>query len=277
MPHGLDAYCPHLGADLGTHGALERGRVRCGFHGFCFNAQGTCVGNAYGSKTPRKTVLKSYHVVERNGFILMWHHPEHEPSRWEVPELSQEGRTGLWSTVVNLNSHPQETTENRVGFGHFTEVHGFSDAWIEEQLTIDAPVLRTGYGIDASLGFLGLPSASVRAHFKVEACGLGWSLVEGTVPFARLRMRHFILPTPIDETHIDLRLASSIKGTFLPGIKQLMHFLVAMGLRKEVFFDAPIWNSKRYVTQPALAKGDGPIIPYRLWAKQFYAEPAASG
>ena len=34
--------------------------------------------------------------------------------------------------------------------------------------------------------------------------------------------------------------------------------------------DFPIWVNKRYLAQPALAKGDGPVGKYRRWARQFY-------
>ena len=37
----------------------------------------------------------------------------------------------------------------------------------------------------------------------------------------------------------------------------------------DVHQDVPIWASQRYVSRPALAHGDGPIVPYRRWARQF--------
>lgn len=40
----------------------------------------------------------------------------------------------------------------------------------------------------------------------------------------------------------------------------------------DVSQDFKIWENKVYVSQPALAKGDGPIGRYRQWAKQFYSE-----
>jgi hypothetical protein len=35
--------------------------------------------------------------------------------------------------------------------------------------------------------------------------------------------------------------------------------------------DFTIWQHKKYISQPALAEGDGPIGKYRQWARQFYA------
>jgi 3-Ketosteroid 9alpha-hydroxylase C-terminal domain len=34
--------------------------------------------------------------------------------------------------------------------------------------------------------------------------------------------------------------------------------------------DNVIFDNKIYVASPALADGDGPILPFRKWAAQFY-------
>lgn len=34
--------------------------------------------------------------------------------------------------------------------------------------------------------------------------------------------------------------------------------------------DFPIWNHKQYQQPPRLAPGDGPIGPFRRWARRFY-------
>ena len=33
-----------------------------------------------------------------------------------------------------------------------------------------------------------------------------------------------------------------------------------------------MWEAKAYVPRPTLAYGDGPIMQYRRWCEQFYAE-----
>ncbi len=42
-------------------------------------------------------------------------------------------------------------------------------------------------------------------------------------------------------------------------------------LQKQMAEDKVIFDNKIYVSNPALADGDGPILPLRRWAKQFYA------
>jgi phenylpropionate dioxygenase-like ring-hydroxylating dioxygenase large terminal subunit len=38
--------------------------------------------------------------------------------------------------------------------------------------------------------------------------------------------------------------------------------------------DIPIWENKAYRSAPLLCDGDGPIMRYRQWTRQFYSEPA---
>ena len=38
----LDAYCPHLGANLGVGGTVIGDDIKCHFHGWLFNNQGDC-------------------------------------------------------------------------------------------------------------------------------------------------------------------------------------------------------------------------------------------
>ena len=40
----------------------------------------------------------------------------------------------------------------------------------------------------------------------------------------------------------------------------------------EVQQDIPIWENKRYVTSPALAAREQPIMQFRRWFSQFYVE-----
>jgi hypothetical protein len=48
--------------------------------------------------------------------------------------------------------------------------------------------------------------------------------------------------------------------------------------RQMVEEDGPIWTHKAHLPTPALADADGPVMRFRRWFAQFYAEvPAAEG
>jgi hypothetical protein len=46
--------------------------------------------------------------------------------------------------------------------------------------------------------------------------------------------------------------------------------LVMRDIERQVSQDVNIWEHKRYLPTPALVKGDGPILAFRKWARQFY-------
>ncbi|CAM2157124.1 phthalate 4,5-dioxygenase [Pararobbsia alpina] len=70
----LDRDCPHRGADLAA-GRLEAGGVRCAFHGWLFDVNGTCLstpGEPVGSTLCKKVRQSAYPVVERSGILFAY-------------------------------------------------------------------------------------------------------------------------------------------------------------------------------------------------------------
>jgi nitrite reductase/ring-hydroxylating ferredoxin subunit len=81
--HVQDAFCPHLGAHLGHGGTVEGCELRCPFHGWKFDAEGTNTDIPYSDRVNRKAQLRTYPVAERNGFVLVWYHPDEKPPSWD--------------------------------------------------------------------------------------------------------------------------------------------------------------------------------------------------
>lgn len=68
----IGRHCAHRGADL-CYGRLENGGIRCPFHGWLFDAHGTCLeqpAEPEGSALYRRIKQTAYPVVERNGLIF---------------------------------------------------------------------------------------------------------------------------------------------------------------------------------------------------------------
>lgn len=276
--HATGAYCPHLGAYLPEGGKVDGDRLRCPFHGFEFDGAGACVKNAYGTKPPPKARLRVWRTREVAGMVLVWFDALGRTPDWEVepPDMSRFGP--LRMKTLRLRSHPQETSENSVDLGHFSEVHGFRHAQMIAPCETDGPLLTSGYsvekafdvpGFDRVLGWFGKAGRGVYARFHVRVEGLGWSLVDGEVPALGLRFRHFVLSSPVDDEYVDLRIGTTIER-WKPGLDRLALELIYGALVSEVSRDLPIWEKKRYVARPVLAKGDGPIPAYRRWCQQFY-------
>ncbi len=124
---------------------------------------------------------------------------------------------------------------------------------------------------------LELEGRGLPLRFSIRVQGLGWSVADGEVPTIGARFRQLVLATPIDRERIHFRIGTSVQRR-LPGLDQLVRDLLFRGLVAEVERDRPIWETKRYVERPVLAKGDGPIPAYRKWCRQFYpATQAAPG
>ncbi|XP_023229151.1 cholesterol 7-desaturase-like [Centruroides sculpturatus] len=92
----LDAYCPHLGANLGIDGKIHEDCIECPFHGWRFSGEdGSCVKIPYTEKVPKAANIKCWETIEQNGFIYVWHHAEGQPPLWK-PAVISEIEDGLW-------------------------------------------------------------------------------------------------------------------------------------------------------------------------------------
>jgi len=282
----MGAYCPHLGAHLGHGGTVEGETLRCPFHGFEFDRTGECTKTAYGSPPPRNCKTKIWPVREHDGVVLAWHAGEGAEPWFEVPRWDDApfGRVH-GHTWMELASHPQETTENSVDFGHFAVVHGYSDTDTLKPLKLDGPYLTAQYQLGRTNPFLGRFGPKLKASFEVHVWGLGYSLVEVEVPAMGMRLRHYVLPTPTDGTNIELRVGVAIHrlesaNKILPGLgllpeaflRELIGRTTIKEYASDVHDDFDVWKNKVYVHPPLLAQGDGPITKYRRWCRQFYPE-----
>ena len=282
----VDAYCAHLGAHFGYGGSVEGEWLRCPFHGFCYDTHGNCVKTGYGTKPPPTAKLRVWHLRETNGVLLLYHDCANAAPTWDIPALDLDGWTRAIYRKFTLLDHPQETTENSVDIGHFAFVHKYRNTRMLREAVTDGAYLSTAYAAQrAAPGLARLfPNVWLDFQFETQIHGLGYSLVNVTVPGARVEARLWVLPTPIDDERIQLYLATRIKiaesskihPLLAPLPKRALHALINRVMLNSLANDAQqdfvIWQNKKYVQPPALAEGDGPIGKYRQWAKQFYGD-----
>lgn len=123
--HAITAFCPHLGADL-AGGKVIGQDLQCPFHHWRFAGDGTCTHIPGTDTIPAQANVDTYHVIERNGLVLMWYHAKGEAPSWElpiVPEL-QENKfrcVGIAEHVVAC--HIQEIPENGADVAHLGCLH----------------------------------------------------------------------------------------------------------------------------------------------------------
>ncbi len=278
----LHAHCPHMGAHLGRGGRVRGETLRCPMHGFEFDRAGQCVATGYGTRPPPKCKAQALSVLEQNGIVLAHFDLLGRAPEWQPPTVDMRGFGPLRTHVfAGLASHPQETTENSVDIGHLSVVHGYEDVRTIEPLTTEGAHLTARYAFSRRALIPGTPQ--IQTEITIHAHGLGYSYVDVAVISHGLRTRHFVLSTPTDGAHVDLRVAVSVAGggkalSYVPGalLDRLIGGVLFKGFLADVTQDLPIWSNKIYLQRPALAQGDGPIGQYRRWARQFQPHAAAA-
>lgn len=282
----VQAHCPHLGAHLGRGGRVVGEHLKCPFHGFEFGRDGAC-RKAYGAPVRAGGGrIQSLPVLDRNGWILVWwgeSAPQWEPEALDLQEWSPL-RVHEWT----LPSHPQEVSENSVDIGHFKAVHGFTEIREVAPARAEGPLLQATYAMERPNPFH-RRLAPIRTTFTARVWGLGYSQVDIHVENYDLRSRLFVLPQPVSDGDLRLRVAMSTldlrhsravpSRVRLPGriwrrLTGLVNHRAGDEAAADVENDFDIWAHKVWVPRPALARGDGPIGRYRAWCRQFY--PAAA-
>jgi len=282
------AWCPHLGAHLGYLGRVRGQALVCGFHGFAFGSDGSCLATGYEGRVPPRARLTMWPAAEVDGVVLTYHDAAGLPPSWTIPPADAEGWTAPRWRTLTFTGHPMEVTENSVDVGHLGFVHGYSGVREIIRASTDGPVLTARYAMTRAGRMYGVPVPAMRTTFDVAAYGLGFSRVDVTVHTLRTRARLWVLPTPLGDGTVRLRLGTAARrtrSTATPEAGAALRWVPAslaagvirdfalLGLANDVAQDRRVWETKRHLRRPALAAGDGPIGLYRRWAGQFM--PAA--
>ncbi len=270
----LDAYCSHMGTHLGHGGTVERECLRCPFHGWAFGMDGTCVEIPYAAKVPPQARVRAYPVVERNGALLAWFHPEGAPPTFTIPEFPTSGWTKhTWLELV-LPVHIQEVAENGIDVGHFLPIHRSRRARatiLDARSTPFRFQLQTAYEGDG----IGVPGEYVDVSTDWSYYGMGIFLGLTKTDDFGTEVRHLFHFTPIPGDRLHFRCAISANlATMDESLVELVQEKNAEITIRNLQEDAPIWQHKRYLTRPALCDGDGPYVQLRHWSRQFFVPEA---
>ena len=287
-----EAYCPHLGSDLGpvAGGRVCEGRLVCPFHGYEYDATGQCVATPY-APPPRFTGLRVFETREILGLIFAWWGIRGRAPQWSLPANppDQAGWSGLEIRTLRFPGHPQETTENAVDLAHLRYVHGFGSVDRIERALVDGPCLESRFDFRSTRRIAKIATLTLDVSACTRVFGLGYSFVEIRERSIGMDLRLWILATPVDSTLIDLSLVSQVREIrnpkrwiaglgFLP-LKlraPIMNKFIVSQQQREVLQDVVIWSRKRYQSRPRLCRSDGEIMTYRHYCAQFYPDPRDS-
>ena len=287
-----EAYCPHLGADLGPEagGEVCGGRLVCPFHGYEFDVTGQCVATPY-ADPPRAARLRVFETREVLDLVFAWWGIDGRKPQWELPAEpgDQEEWSGLEARTLRFPGHPQETTENSVDLAHLRYVHGYGSVDRVDPVSIDGHRLDSNFIFRSSRRIAKLATIAFDVSAKTLVLGLGYSHVTIRERSIGMDMRLWILATPVDGTLIDFTIVSQVKEIrkpkrwiaglgFLP-VKlraPIMNKFIVGFQRHDVLQDVIIWSRKRYEPRPRLCRSDGEIMPFRAYCAQFYPAPRDS-
>ena len=275
----LDAYCPHLGAHLGQGGTVDGDRLRCPFHAWAYRADGFCVDIPYAKAMPpitkREPIARPYPVVEKNGVIWAWYHPDRIAPTFEVIEHEPFTAPG-WAPQIrrfwSFASNPQEIAENGVDVAHFQFVHGM-EAVPEGKTVYEGHIRRSEAHGERAVQLPDGTSRIIPSSVKTVQNGAGqkFTQLSGVVTLSLM-----VLATPVEADQVELRFCFTYPETEegSPEHRAALAAIESTCGQRGVEGDIPIWHHKIHRARPLLCDGDGPILRYRRYFEQFYAGDA---
>jgi Phenylpropionate dioxygenase and related ring-hydroxylating dioxygenases, large terminal subunit len=264
----LDAYCPHLGANIGCGGFVDGDEVVCPFHHWRFDADGRNTRIPYRDRPNRGARLGSWRTLERNGQILVWYSSRGAEPDWEPPELAEATSPDfvrIESEAWLIKTHVQEIFENTVDIAHFQYVHGVSGFGAVEVVE-NGPMFRAVASVTMQTS-----RGPVDGAVESELWGMGLDLVR------QRGIGQAVAAFTI--TPIDIDLVRASYTFFVPrdpetgGPSKYGHGFMRE-FSRQITQDIPIWEAKVHHKQPRLAAGEGAIMDFRRWAEQFNATPS---
>lgn len=267
VAHVQDAFCPHLGAHLGHGASVEGCEIKCPFHGWKFDGDGCNTDIPYSDRINKKARIRSYPVLERNGFVYTWYHPHEEPPTWEVEavdDVTNGEFSGPKRTRHVVQAAIQEMAENGVDSAHFRYVHNVAEVPVIEKYE---PIEHRSTMLSSQK--FPTPRGVVNGRIDSIADGPGVSIVRFSGIIDTLLVT---ATTPIDANQSETRFNFYVRSLGDDKVNSSVGDAFVAEVDKQFSEDMPIWEHKAHIVRPALADNDGPFMKFRKWYSQFYAE-----
>ena len=265
----IDAYCKHLGANLAYGGRVQGNDLECPFHAWTYNEEGAVTGVPYAEKIPPSAARpceRQWTVVERNKFIWVWYHPKGEAPKWDVDAFA-ETEDPTWTEYDRhewiVHGPVQNMAENGVDAAHFKYIHGTQNL---PDYDFDFDGHRRTAVVEARMG---TPKGEVDGTISYGTVGAGQSWTRFT-GISETLMIAGITPISRDKTHV--RFAFTQPKVEAEGPSAGVSKAMRREICKQLDQDKVVWDRQKYMPRPSICDGDGPILAFRSFFAQFYAE-----
>jgi phenylpropionate dioxygenase-like ring-hydroxylating dioxygenase large terminal subunit len=277
----LDAYCQHLGGNLGVGGKVEGDDIVCPWHGWHWRGDGTNSLIPYSREICKQNVrIRSYPSQEWYGMILAWFDRDGGEPWWQppvVPELEDGGYYPLHphSRMVNrVKVHPQMIVENAADPYHIAPVHhgdrpAQTTSFELHDYYLHATVL-VNYGGGRETTWL-TPDGPVDGTVVYDTFGLGIGFVR--FPADVLASVQITGHTPVDEEYTDYFYTMGCvrepgDESDVPSGRAARWIALQQEIIKQDFFT---WENMKYLDRPNFAVEEAKdYAALRRWARRFY-------
>ncbi|KAH8263892.1 hypothetical protein KR044_005126, partial [Drosophila immigrans] len=283
----LDAYCPHLGANMGLGGRVVGDNIECPFHKWSFRGiDGRCTNIPYSSCVPSPIKVKKWISAEVNDHIFIWYNVEELEQPWTIP-ISDEVQTKKMvyhgRNEFYVNCHIQEIPENGADLAHFAAIHKRS-------------LMSGGFDLKENLltnfAYHDWKARYVRIATEVKHIA-EVNLSHSIVLFNKVKCFQInVIGKQLGPSYVHLFLHSPMFGNFQifqtitplePLLQKVTHRFYASRLMapimkilicgESIMFerDMNIWNHKIYRSNPQLVVEDSTLKKFRKWYSYFYS------
>ncbi|XP_006009329.1 cholesterol 7-desaturase nvd [Latimeria chalumnae] len=287
----VDAYCPHLGANLAVGGRVVDNCIECPFHGWQFRGEdGKCTKIPYADKVPEFAKIKTWASCEINGMIFVWYHCDGHDPTWSIPE-QEEITSKDWvfrgRTEHFVNAHIQEIPENAADVAHLSHLHTpailsgvdlrytnsrlwnfVKHSWKVEWNPESEPNKHCSQMlVKHALTIFGKHFSLLDVNVVARQVGPGLVFLSFEHSFlGRGVILHCV--TPVEP--LLQKVAHSIY--YQANIPVIVPKFILGAECIQFERDVMIWNNKKYISKPLLVKEDSAIQRHRRWFSQFYSE-----
>ena len=277
----LDAYCQHLGANMGVGGTVEGENIVCPWHGWQWRGDGTNALIPYSKIGCKNNVrVRTYHSAEWYGFILVWHERHGRAPYWQPPVLPELETNEYYplhphSRMLNrVKVHAQMIIENAADPYHVQYVHKAANPANTTSFEV------SGYHLHATVSahFGGgrattwlTPDGPVDAKIIYDNYSLGLGLVR--FPSELVATIEVTGQTPVDEDYTDyFYTQASVREPGDTGDAATGRAAKFLALQQEVIKqDFFTWENMKYLEKPNLAPEEAhDYAALRRWAHRFY-------